>query len=201
MLTLALLLSMAADPFWVAKSPQQWTEAELAQMFADSPWGALAQSPGGAAQGPPAPVYVATAGPMEQAERERERRVRLRRPPGDSASPDPLAEEYRAWLEENRASQIVLAVRVQDLGAFADEREVRRMEDGCVMRLGRRRVRLSGHFPPSAADPYLRLAFPRQVQANDKIVTFELYLPGVAIPFRTVEFSLSKMTVHGKIEI
>jgi hypothetical protein len=60
---------------------------------------------------------------------------------------------------------------------------------------------MTGHFPPSAGDPYLRIAFPREVTANDKSVNFELYVPGVGIPFRSVEFRVKDMTVKGKLEI
>jgi hypothetical protein len=198
---LAVLLFLAADPFWVAKPPQQWTDIELAQLLADSPWARQAEGPGTASRPAPVAVYLATAGPVDQAERERARRAKPRSPSADTTAADLLAEEYRAWLAENRATQVVLAVRVSDVRAFADEREVRRMEDGCAMRIGRRKIKMTGHFPPSSADPYLRLAFPRQAQLSDKTLVFELYVPGVPIPFRMVEFSLKDMVVNGKLEL
>ena len=69
------------------------------------------------------------------------------------------------------------------------------------MIVGRKKYKMTGHFPPSAGDPYLRIAFPREVTAADKSVNFELYVPGVGIPFRSVEFRVKDMTVKGKLEI
>jgi hypothetical protein len=191
---LALVLMFAAA-FWESKPPADWTEDELIQMFTSSPW---AQPLTGPANAPPVSAYLATAAPMEQAERERDRRYKRKRP---NAPPDVLVEEYRAWLEENRATQIVLAIPIQDPKAFADSQDTRRMEEEGVMRVGRKKIKMTGHFPPSASDPFLRLAFPREVTASDKTITFELYLPGVPIPFRTVEFRIKDMLVKGKLEI
>lgn len=188
---LALLLLFAA-PFWQTKRPADWTEEELAQMFTNSPW-AQALTAQSSADAPPVSAYLATAGPMQQAERERDRRRRKK-------VSDPMAEEYRAWLEENRATQIVLAVAMNGAG-LSDAREARRMEEECVMRVGRKKLKMTGHFPPSPGDPYLRLAFPRQVTASDKTVTFELYLPGIALPFRIAEFKVKDLTVNGSLEL
>jgi hypothetical protein len=69
------------------------------------------------------------------------------------------------------------------------------------MRVGRKRFKMSGYFPPSPGDPYLRLAFPREVTSSDKILTFDLYLPGVPIPFRKAEFTLKDMLWKGKLEL
>ena len=70
-----------------------------------------------------------------------------------SAEEDLLIQEYKTWLDENRTSQLVLAIRIPDTKAFSDEREVRRMEEESVMRLGKKKVKMTGHFPPS---PVLR---------------------------------------------
>jgi len=188
-LALALLF---AGPFWESKAPADWTKEELAQMFTDSPWAQKLEGPQNA---PPVPAYLASAGPMLVAEQERERRVKKK------PAPDPLAEEYRAWLEENRATQIVLAIPVVDVRAYADSKEVRRIEEESVMKVGRKKIKLTGHFPPSAGDPYLRLAFPREVSASDKSVLFEVYVPGIGIPFRIIEFRVKDMTIGGKLEI
>ena len=51
----------------------------------------------------------------------------------------------------------------RDNNAFSDNRETRQMEQECVMRVGRKKLKMTGHFPPSPGDPYLRLAFPREV--------------------------------------
>jgi hypothetical protein len=145
----------------------------------------------------PVQVYLATAGPMEKAERERARREALKKPAPD----DPLFEDYRGWVEENRAKQIVLAVAVTKNDVLADEAEIRRMEDECVMHVGKKKYKMTGHFPPSLGDRYLRLAFPREVQATDKSVIFDLYLPGVPIPYREVEFKVKDMVSDGKLEM
>jgi hypothetical protein len=192
-----------ASPFWEAKPPNQWDDRELVQMLTDSPWAQMAQGTGKSSAGPPVLVFLATAGPMQQAEQERDRRASLRRPAKgvEAAEPDPLTEEYRLWLEDNRATQIVVAVRIPNTAAFSEEREVRRMEEESTMQVGRKKIKMTGHFPPSANDPYLRLAFPRRVQLSDRFVVMDLYLPGVSIPYRQVQFTLKDMVVGGKLDL
>ena len=199
-------LLLAAVPFWEGKPPTDWSDQELQALLTDSPWAQVVSGPGTAA--PAVQVFLATASPMEQAERESERRAKLRAKPGAGAkeSPEPEAEdsaaaEYREWLEQNRATHVVLAIRIPRSNAFSDEREVRRLEDESLMHIGRRKFKLSGHFPPSAGDPVLRLAFPREVQLSDKSVSFDLYLPGVAVPYRVVEFRVKDLLVRGKVEM
>ena len=192
------LLLIFQAPFWISKAPSQWSGEELQRLLSDSPWAQMA--PGQGTDAPAVQVYLATAGPIEQAERERDLRARRRLPPA-SARPGDLADEYRAWLEENHSTQIVLAVQAGRVDAFSDAGQTRRMEQQSVMRVGRKQFKMTGHFPPSASDPYLRLAFPRQVNAADKSVSFELYLPGVAMPFRLVEFRVKDMLVNGRLEI
>ena len=190
---LALLLLFAA-PYW-EKAPADWSDQELAQIFSDSPWAQAMQGP---ANAPPIAAYLATAAPMAAAEKERDRRYKRKRP---NAAIDPLAEEYRAWFEENRATQIVLAIPIPNAKAFDDSQETAHMEAECVMRVGRKKFKMTGHFPPSAGDPFLRLAFPREATASDKAVTFDLYVPGIPIPFRSVEFHPKEMIVNGKLEM
>src|SRR5215475_9592959 len=100
MIWLAFVLLFQA-PFWEAKAPADWTEAELIQTFTDSPW---AQPLSGPANAPQVSAFFSTAAPIEQAELERDRRFKKKRP---QPQPDLMAEEYRAWLAENRATQIV----------------------------------------------------------------------------------------------
>ena len=198
--SIVVWLFLAAEPFWTAKPPMQWTDAELVQFLTDSPWSQMALGPGG---NPPVLVFIATAGPMLQAEEERERRGKLKRRAAKLPEPpeDELAQEYRLWLDDNRPSQIVLAVRVPDARAFDDVKEVRRMEEESVMRVGRDKIKMTGHFPPTAADPYLRLAFPRkQIRADGKSLSFDLYVPGLAAPFRHAEFPLKDMVANGRSE-
>lgn len=194
---IGVLLFLAA-PFWETKAPAEWTEDELQRLLTNSPWAQMAEAPA-KSNGPGVQVYLATAAPINQAERERDRRALRKRPV--PPEPDPLAEEYRVWLEDNRKSQIVLAVNVWNTNAYSKSREMARMENECVMRAGRRKFKMSGHFPPSPGDPYLRLAFPRQVEPGDKTISFDLYLPGIPLPFRTVEFNVKDMMLKGKLEM
>ncbi len=143
-------------------------------------------------------MYLATAGPIALAEKEHERRVQIRRKPGTPVTENA---EYRLWMDEYRSTQIVLAVYIANPKGFLDEREVRRMEDESVLRAGKKKIKLTGSFPPSESDPYLRLAFPRQVDLSDKTLTFDLYLPGVPSPFRSAEFTLKDMVSGGKLEL
>jgi hypothetical protein len=196
---LAMLLLVAAS-FWESKAPADWTDDELVRLFTDSPWGQMA---GGTAAtqslAAPVQIFIATAGPMVAAEKERERRyIRKRNGP---AVEDPMATEYRLWLEDNRATQIVVAVRIPRSKDFEDAGQTKRLEEESVMRVGRKKYKMSGHFPPTASDPYLRMAFPRQVSESDKSVGFDLYLPGVTPPYRSVEFRVKDMIVKGKLEI
>lgn len=198
---LGLWLLLLASPFWEAKPPQQWDDRELLQMLTDSPWAQQVEGGVKVSAGLPVLVYIASAGPIEEAERERERRASLRRSGNAGSEPDPFTEEYRLWLKDNRATQIVVAVYIPNTAAFSDEREVRQMEAESVMHVGRKKIKMSGHFPPSANDPYLRLAFPRQVQLSDKSIVLDLYLPGVSIPYREAQFALKDMVVRGKLEL
>lgn len=199
---IAILLLLFAAPFWQTKAPAQWSDQELLQLLTDSPWaqmvGGQGKSPAGV---PQVEVYLATAAPMQQAEQERERRAKLRRKPGTEPPEDPLAADYQAWLQENRATQIVVAVRIDNNRGFSDEKETQRLEQETLLRAGRKKFNLTGHFPPTSSDPYLRLAFPRDVQLSDKRITLELYVPGLPEPYRILDFDLKNMVVEGKLEL
>ncbi|MGH9558353.1 MAG: hypothetical protein ACRD30_03870 [Bryobacteraceae bacterium] len=185
------LVFFFGGPFWQTKAPADWTLDELKQLLTDSPWAQMVSAPDGS-MAPAVQVYFATAPPIEQAERQWDsKKPRKTEPP----------EDYLTWLNENRANEIVVAVAVGGSAAFSDEREIREMEKDCVMRVGRKKYKIDGHFPPSPDDPYLRLAFPRAVKAADKTVSFDFYLPGVAIPFREAEFQVKDMIVDGKLEM
>jgi hypothetical protein len=188
---LALVLLFAA-PFWASRPPAEWSETELETLFSESPW---AQPLTGPRNATGVIAYFATAKPMEEGEHELERRAKKKPPP------DPLLEEYRAWLNENRDTQIVLAIPIGENKAYSDAKETRRMEEECVMKVGRKKFKLTGHFPPTRGDAHLRLAFPREVTSADKSVSFDLYVPGIAIPFRSVEFQVKDLIVNGKLEM
>ena len=196
MIPILLALFLFADPFWIGKPPAEWSDAQLLALLNDSPWAQAVDGPG---QGAPAvQVYLATAAPILLAEKERDRRIQVRRAPG---TPAPDKSEYRLWLEDQGGSQIVLAVHIQNNRGFLDEHEVRKMEDETEMHAGKRKFKLTGSFPPTESDPYLRLAFPRQVELTDKTLRFDLYLPGVPSPFRSAEFTLKDMVSGGKLEL
>src|ERR1700691_2293421 len=106
----AILLMFAAS-FWETKAPAHWTEDELARMFTESPWGQMvAATAVKDTLGTPVQIYLASAGPMQEAEKERRRRyVRKGNAPVEET---PMEAEYRIWMEDNHATQIVVAVRI-----------------------------------------------------------------------------------------
>jgi hypothetical protein len=183
-LLLAALLFLAA-PFWETKPPERWTAREIDAVRHDSPW---AQSVG------PEPrilVYLATAGPIEDAEAE----ARLR-------TNDPLAEpdpDYLDYLREHRAADFVLAIPDVTIAGIEQPGEERLMEEQTRMVIGRKTYKMVGHFPPTQADPVLRLVFPRVAQPTDKSVIFRLYLPGLPFPDRETEFRIKDLLYHGKL--
>ncbi len=195
-----LLLLSLAGPFWETKAPADWTDAEVASLLIDSPWAQMVVAPG-KSSAPPVQVYLATAAPMQQAEHEHNLRAERRRAANAKPVEDQFAEEYRAWLEDNRVGQIVLAVRIANNKGFFDEKQMHSMEEESTMHVGRKKFKMTGHFPPSASDPFLRMAFPREVNASDKTVSFDLSLPGVEMPFRKIEFKVKDLMVNGKLEI
>jgi len=199
MTPLALLLMLVAS-FWESKAPADWTDNELLVLFTDSPWAQMVESSVKDTHGSPVQVYIATAGPMQAAEKERARRY-IRKANGPPAEESPLDTEYRLWLEDNLSKQIVVAIRIFRTKDFDDGAQTKRMEDDTLMRVGRKKFKMTGNFPPTQHDPYLRVAFPREVQATDKTVTFELYVPGATPPYRTVEFKVKDMIVNGKLEL
>jgi hypothetical protein len=197
MLWLVLLLAFA-EPFWQEKPVAEWTDIQLAQFLADSPWAHSSSTSGKAAPNAlPVVAYLASAEPVRKAEQERARRTALRR----KQEEDPLAEEYRAWMDDTLPTHIVLAVRSGSTTAFSNGAEIRRMEDGCWMKTSKGKFKLSRYFPPAPHDPILRLAFPRGAAgADEKNLSFELYVPGVSGPFRDVQFAVKDLAVNGKLE-
>lgn len=196
MIAILLALVMAAAPFWEAKAPEKWTDEELAEVLGASPWVKTAT----AGNMPGVGVYLATAKPMRLAEAERERRAR-EKAKGKAPEFDPSAEEYAEWLRENGTDQIILAVNVGYRREYGDEKELERLEKESAMVVGRKKIQMTGYFPPSAGDPVLRIAFPRQVQGSDKAVRFDLYLPGVVGLYRSVEFRLEELVFGGRPEL
>ena len=198
-----------AEPFWQTKPVMAWTDIELSQLLADSPWAQMAAEPGNArvgknaGEGRPVQVYLATAGPVVKALAERDRRIELRRPGTAKAlADDPLSEERAVWFADHREAFIIVAARVGNNDAFLSGPETSRMEKDSVMELGHSKVKASATFPPTRTDPHVYFAFPREpLTASDKDLSFELYLPGVPGPYRTVTFKVKDMMLHGKLEM
>ena len=209
MIWLILLALLSADPFWQTKPAKDWTDAELSQFLADSPWAQMAAQPAkpqsgkNSGEGTLVQVYLATAGPVVKALAERDRRMELRRPGITKVlAEDPLSEERAAWLADHRAAYVIVAARVGNNDAFSIEKETSRMERESVMESGRIQVKVSATFPPTQTDPHLYLAFSREpVASSDKDLSFALYLPGVPAPYRTVTFKMKDMMVDGKPEM
>jgi len=192
----ALWAALAGASFWEAKPPAEWSKEELAELLSDSPWArpAIAERgiPAGGVQ-----TFLPNARPIQEALAERKRRGKKQG--GEETEPEP--DDYEEFLQEHADRSIVLAVAFPDFNQLADAKEAARMERDCVMRVGKRKHRLLGHFPPTPRDPYLRLVFPRDVTPRDKKITFELYLPGVISPFRETEYVVKELLYRGKLEL
>ncbi|MCD6359938.1 MAG: hypothetical protein J7M38_03675 [Armatimonadetes bacterium] len=184
------MLALFAAPFWETTGPREWSDAELQQLLHNSPWARTDEK--GYAQ-----MYLASARPMREAEAE----LRRRNPPTGAAAEDPTADEYAEFMRDNPGAYIVLAVQVRRPLFLEDPREIRSMENKCVLEVGKRKYKMVGHFPPTAADPYLRLVFPRVVKPSDKMFFFELYVPGVPKPFRRLVFGVKDLYYRGKLEL
>lgn len=195
---LALLAMLFfAGPFWEAKPPREWTDEQLLIMLTDSPWAQTTTMRDAA----PMPIYLATAKPVRAAEAERMRRYSNHiqqgggQPPGDTARL-----EYEAFLRENEGKVVVVAIPNPNLKALAQAEETRSMEKESFMRAGRKKIKMTGHFPPGESDPMLRLVFPRP-PAEAKEISFELYIPGVTGPYREATFRLKDLTYQGHTEM
>jgi hypothetical protein len=179
------LLFFLAQPFWEAKPPEQWTDAEIQLIRSDSPWAQRSEA---------SVIFLATAAPIEHAEAEL--RLRLKHNPHPLPEPDP---DYVEYLLDHREQNFVLAITYPTLAGTSDARENKRMEEESVMIVGKKTYQMVGHFPPTPSDPVLRLIFPRVVKAADKTVLFRLYLGGLSFPEREVEFRVKDLTYQGKL--
>src|SRR5579862_7086936 len=187
---------MMVSPFWESKAPRAWSDVELSQMLNDSPWAQAAVAQGIVPQ-PGVETFLSSALPMQEAEAEVMRRRRIR-----NRQTEPLeTSEYREFLKQKKGESIVLTILFPDPSQLADGKESKRMEEECVMKIGRKKYKMTGHFPPAPDDPFLRLVFPRVVGAKDKIVEFDLYLPGVTEPYRTAEYDIKGMFYRGRFEM
>jgi hypothetical protein len=185
------LLFFMGQPFWEAKPPEKWTDAEIAAVRNTSPW---AQQSGAPPQ--MVTVFLATAAPIEEAEAEL--RLRMKKGTRPLAEPDP---DYLDYLREHRDSAFVLGITYPTLSGLGHADESKRMEDETVMLIGRKEYKILGHFPPTPSDPVLRLIFPRMVKPSDKTVLFKLYLEGLKFPEREIEFRVKDLTYQGRLEM
>jgi hypothetical protein len=185
--SIAMWLALAAAPFWETKAPTEWSEEQLHIMLTDSPWAqAVANGESYA--------FLASARPMQDAEREMSRR----RTAKGSEPPDP---EYTDFIAQDQGRHIVLAILYRNLKLLADAREAARIEQESVLKVGKKKYKITGQFPPTPMDPYLRLVYPREIGPNDKSLVFELYLPGTAGSYQLVEFRTKELLYHGKPEM
>ena len=192
---------LLAAPFWEAKPPVEWTEEQLVRLLSDSPW---AQTVRDDARGTKLPgravvIYLASASLMRQAEEELLRR-RFKQDADLFAAIHEAREEYQAYLKEHAGKVIVVAVPL-DPQALNDASEMKRMLNDSLVRVGRKKVKAEGHFPPTPSDPVLRLIFPRELAAGAKELTVEMYLPSVPGPYRTAQFEFKDLTYRGEPDL
>jgi hypothetical protein len=186
-----LLLALLAPPFWQTKTPDLWTDEELNTLLTDSPWAQPCAGPAKDSSGPV--VLLATAKPVRQAEAERRRRA----PKPAEGQDVEEGDDYEDFLRDHPAS-IVIAIPL-DTGALDDPEEAKRVTAECTLKIGKRKIRMTGYFPPKENDPYLRIAFPREVGPEDKSLRFELYIPGTG--YREVEFRTKDLFCRGVLEM
>ena len=63
-------------------------------------------------------------------------------------------------MVENGSKYIVVAFRALNPEVFLDNAETKHMENDSVLRIGKRKYKTAGSFPPSSSDRYARLVFP-----------------------------------------
>src|SRR5207249_2032911 len=107
-------------------------------------------------------TFLASALPIREALAEAGRRGVI--------AQSPEAEEFHEFLKQQGGESIVLAVSFPDINQLADGKEEKRMEEESILKVGRKKYKMKGHFPPTPSDPYLRLVFPRAVGPADKVL-------------------------------
>jgi hypothetical protein len=183
MKTLLMAALLMAAPFWETKPPEEWTVLEASQLVSSSPWVYTGT----------ATIFLSSAAPVQAAEAIL-RKNALDDGPGDS--------DFQDFLEDNKGKFIIVSVPMKYLGALSQAAELRRMEES-VLKVGKKKYPLAGHFLPTASDPYLRLVFPRSaIEPGTKSFVLDLYVPqaGSANPFHSAEFILKDLTWRGKPE-
>jgi len=188
------LLFFFGQPFWEAKPPEKWTDAEIATIRTNSPWAQQVGTPPQVST-----IYLATAAPIEAAEAEL--RLRFKNELRSRNNAPELDPDYLDYMRDHRADCIVLAVTYPTLAGLGHADESKRMEEESVMIVGRKEYKIIGHFPPTPSQHVLRLIFPRMVKASDKSVVFRLLLAGLKFPERELEFRVKDLMYQGKLEM
>ena len=202
---MALLLYVSwllVVPFWESAPPVEWSEEQLILLLNNSPWAQTVGDGVGRATrlpGPPVLMYLASATPLRQAEQELIRRRYKQQPDLHAAIVD-AREEYQAYLAEQVGKVIVVAIPLA-ANALADVGETKRMESESLLRVGKRKVKTTGHFPPTPADPILRLIFPKDLPEGAKEFTVEVYLPSIPAPYRSATFRVKDLVYRGQPDL
>lgn len=191
-----LLALLMGTPYWEKKQVKEMNDEELMGMVQESPWGQTTLFQNGS----PMAVYLATSKPMREAEAEMMRRYSLRRPQPAPVEGPSAREEYETFLRENDGKVIVIAILNPSQKAISDAAEMRHLEENSALKVGKKKWKMTGHFPPASTDPVLRLVFPRPEELG-KEIAFDLYLPGATGPYRQIVFKIKDLMYRGKLEL
>lgn len=192
-----LILTMAwAAPFWEAKEPASWSEEEIEEFLSNSPWARPAEAVAMGVQGKAMATrtFLATAAPVRGAEEE----WRRRRVGKDLRENDPAWEEWKEFLARDADKFVVLAVAMP-VQMARDGSSMAEMENRSLMRVGKKKVKMSGYFPPSRSDPFTRLIFPSAGIEGAKEITFELYVAGGGASFQEAIYLTKEMKWKGSL--
>ena len=184
-LLLLAALQLATAPFWEGRPPEQWSQAEVNRLLSDSPW---AHTNG-------VRVYLASAEPARQAElmwkKWRNGQLGVEGKFEDD-------EDYEEFLRQHPGEYIVVGVAGLDPTITPNPREVAHMQKQSRIKLDKRKYAMIAYFPPTPADPILRMVFPKKLLGDEKTLILELYVAGVHMPFRNFEFPIKSLVWKGR---
>lgn len=196
---LALAASAQGAPYWEALPPARWSEEQIESFFRESPWARPADASRRMGLSvTPVSTFISSAPLMRAAEAELVRR-RVKDPGALRALRDARA-EYLEYLDQHKGEVIALSAPL-DPNALADGQEAKQFEEQTMMKAGKKKHKMMGHFPPTPSDPVVRMLFPRDVDAKTKQLEFDLYVPGTGSPYRSVYYKLAEMMVGGQLEL
>ena len=185
LLTAFVALLLQAAPFWEQRPPAEWTRADVDRMMSDSPW---AQTDG-------VRVYIASAEPVRQAELMWKKWRKQQLGVEGVFEED---EDYEQFLREHPGDYIVVGVYGMNPAITPEPRQIAQMEKQSRIKLDKRKYAMIAYFPPTPADPVLRMVFPKKLAGDEKKLILELYLPGVHLPYRNFEFPIKTLVWQGK---